>query len=214
MIKLIPFGIIFLVLPESASDLFPGFQIPLWVIFAPGIIPSTCVQESQIVGVYAQRKKLDDARQVMTKNVLAAATVIPGISAEDFLTLRGFEKIAKNYNYDFELKQIRKGNLSAYCRFMGLPSWGTKSMLERRLNSHMDYLLKDDQLLSKEGIDTLTRPQLQQAVEERGMRSLDVDDEQLRRRLDYWIKIHLNEQPIARGLLVFSRMFLLNANYK
>ncbi|KAJ8663808.1 hypothetical protein O0I10_000082 [Lichtheimia ornata] len=202
MLKLIPFGLIFLILPES---------IPLWVIFVPSIIPSTCLQEVQIS---KQRKKLDDARQIMSKNVLAASERIPGLSVQDFLKPRSFEKFAKHYNYDFELAQIHKKNLSAYCRFMGLRGWGTKSMLEQRLTTHMDYLLKDDKLIAQEGIESLSLSDLQQAVEERGMRSIDTDEEQLQRRLEYWIKMHLNEPPIAPGLLIFSRMFLLNANYK
>ncbi|KAI7851004.1 LETM1-like protein-domain-containing protein [Circinella umbellata] len=202
MIKLAPFGLIFLILPES---------IPLFVIFAPGIIPSTCVNESQVL---KQRQKLDEARQRMSSNVLTASHQIGRITPEDFLSLRKFLKIAKGYQYDFELTQISKDNLGAYCRFMGLTSWGTKGMLEKRLNKHLDYLLEDDKLIAKEGVQSLSTPDLQQAVEERGMRSINVDEEQLQRSLDYWISVHLNEQEsIPRGLLVFSRMFLLNANY-
>ncbi|KAI9276774.1 LETM1-like protein-domain-containing protein [Phascolomyces articulosus] len=202
MIKLAPFGLIFLVLPES---------IPFWVIFTPGIIPSTCVTESQVL---KQRQKLEDARQRMSSNVIQASHKIGRISPEDFLSLRKFLKIAKGYHYDFDLPQINKENLGAYCRFMGLKGWGTKGMLEKRLNKHLDYLLEDDKLIAKEGVETLNAPALQQAVEERGMRSIDVNEEQLRRSLDYWIAVHLNDQEsIPRGLLVFSRMFLLNANY-
>ncbi|KAI9466448.1 LETM1-like protein-domain-containing protein [Zychaea mexicana] len=203
MIKLAPFGLIFLVLPES---------IPLFVIFAPGIIPSTCLTESQVL---KQRQKLDEARQRMSSNVIQASHQIGRIAPEDFLSLRKFFKIAKGYHYDFELPQVNKDNLSAYCRFMGLKGWGTKGMLEKRLNKHLDYLLEDDKLIAKEGIESLNMPELQHAVEERGMRSVDVNEEQLRRGLDFWIAVHMNkEQSIPRGLLVFSRIFLLNANYK
>ena len=38
------------------------------------------------------------------------------ITPEDFLSLRKFLKIAKGYQYDFELPQISKDNLGAYCR--------------------------------------------------------------------------------------------------
>lgn len=31
-------------------------------------------------------------------------------------------------------------------RFMGLRDWGTKGMLQRRLDKHMDYLLEDDKV--------------------------------------------------------------------
>ncbi|KAI8138263.1 LETM1-like protein [Fennellomyces sp. T-0311] len=208
MIKLAPFGLIFLVLPES---------IPLFVMFAPGIIPSTCVTESQVcchLLQLKQRQKLDETRQRMSTNVIRSSTHVGRITPEDFLSLRKFLKISKSYEYDFELSQIHRANLAAYCRFMGLKDWGMKGMLEKRLNKHLDYLLEDDKLISQEGVDSLSVAELQNAAEERGMRSLDVSEEQLRRSLDYWITVHLNEQHIPRGLLIFSRMFLLNANYK
>lgn len=45
-------------------------------------------------------------------------------------------------------------------------------------------------------------------------RSVDVSPEQLRKSIRYWISLSLKEDPvIPRGLLVFSRMFLLNASY-
>ncbi|KAG0170700.1 hypothetical protein DFQ28_006667 [Apophysomyces sp. BC1034] len=199
MLKLIPFGIVVLILPES---------IPLLVIFAPGLVPSTCVKESQV------REKVDKARQIMSKNVIQSAEKIGSISPEDFLSVRNFTKLAKGYGYDFDLKRIDRKHLSAYCRFMGLQGWGTQSILKGRINKHMDYLLQDDELIAQEGVETLQLNELQKAVEERGMRSLGADEEHLRRSLKYWMTLHLSEPPVSRGLLVFSRMFLLNANYK
>ncbi|KAF7731280.1 hypothetical protein EC973_000696 [Apophysomyces ossiformis] len=221
MLKLIPFGIVLLVLPES---------IPLLVIFVPGVVPSTCVKESQVVRKkyihgstvaqwtdvipqLKQREKLDKARQIMSKNVIQSAEKIGAISPEDFLSVRKFEKVAKGYEYDFDLQRIDRNHLSAYCRFMGLAGWGTHNILKRRLNKHMDYLLEDDKLLAQEGVEKLPLSELQKAVEERGMRSLGADEQHLRRSLKYWLAVHLSEPSIPRGLLVFSRMFLLNANY-
>ncbi|KAI8096710.1 LETM1-like protein-domain-containing protein [Halteromyces radiatus] len=202
MRKLIPFSIIFLILPES---------IPLFVMFAPGVVPSTCIKDSQI---YKQREKLDKLRQTMSANVLRSAQYVKSISAEDFLSLTKFTKIAKHYDFDFDLDQIDRIHLASYCRFMGLNGWGTRGMLRKRLDRHFDYLKQDDKLISQEGVDSLTLRELQQAIEERGMRSLDLDQHHLRQGLKYWIATHSVEPPIARGLLVFSRMFLLNANYK
>ncbi|CAO3608491.1 unnamed protein product [Cunninghamella blakesleeana] len=199
MRKLIPFSIIFFILPES---------IPLFVMFAPGVVPSTCVTENQMK---KQREKLNKARQIMSANVLKSAEQIKAISPEDFLSLPKFSKIVKHYNYDFELQQIDRSHLSSYCRFMGLSGFGTRKMLQNRLNSHFDYLGQDDKLISNEGVESLTLGELQQASEERGMRSLDVDENHLRQSLKYWLAIQ-SVEPV-RGMLVFSRMFLLNAKY-
>lgn len=74
------------------------------------------------------------------------------------------------------------------------------------------------QLLLKENIvDKLDLKDLSQAVEERGMRSIDLDQDNMRRGLKYWLSLTQPPNPenkIPVGLLVFSRMFLLNANYK
>jgi len=59
--------------------------------------------------------------------------------------------------------------------------------------------------------------ELSHAVEERGMKSVNEDEENLRRGLKYWLSLTQPANPqdrIGSGLLVFSRMFLLNANYK
>ncbi|SAM05606.1 hypothetical protein [Absidia glauca] len=201
MQKLIPFSLIFLILPES---------IPFFVVFVPAVVPSTCVKESQ---VRKQREKRDKLRQTMSANVLKSAENVKGISPEDFLSIPKFAKIAKHYGYDFELNQIDRPHLASYCRFMGLNGYGTRGMLKKRLDKHFEYLKKDDKLLAQEGMESLTLPQLQQAIEERGMRSVDMDQSHLRQGLKYWIASQSIEPPVARGLLVFSRMFLLNAKY-
>lgn len=98
---------------------------------------------------------------------------------------------------------------------MGLSGFGPKSMLKKRLDKHMIYLSKDDQLLQKDGIDSLTFAELQLANEERGMRSLEVSKEHLEKSLAYWLKLSLSKDAtIPPALMVFSRMFLLHSTFK
>ncbi|CAO3687809.1 unnamed protein product [Rhizopus stolonifer] len=152
----------------------------------------------------------------MTMNVLKSAEQVQGIAPEDFLSLSKFQRIAKHYGYDFELSRIDRRHLSSYCRFMGLNDYGTQGILKNRLEKHMNYLKKDDGLLLKEGIDDLNNSQLSFAIEERGMRSLNESDDQMRRALKYWLatsQANSSVQTIPSGLLVFSRMFLLNAKF-
>jgi hypothetical protein len=67
-------------------------------------------------------------------------------------------------------------------------------------------------------VDDLTLRELSHACEERGMRSVNQDEENMRRGLKYWLSLTQPENPVEKvippGLLIFSRMFLLNANYK
>ncbi|KAI7904607.1 LETM1-like protein [Cokeromyces recurvatus] len=213
MRKLIPFGIVFFILPES---------IPLLIMYAPGMIPSTCLTEQQIVKfiyIYQKRReKLDKVRQKMTLNTLKSSEQVEGISPEDFLSRTKFLKIAKHYGYDFELSRIDRRHLSAYCRFMGLNDYGLQFMLKSRLEKHMTYINEDDKLLVKDNyVDKLNLAELKHAVEERGMRSVDEDEDNMRRGLKYWLSLTQPTNPseaiIPPGLLVFSRIFLLNANY-
>jgi len=70
------------------------------------------------------------------------------------------------------------------------------------------------QYIADEGVDELDIAELEQVADERGMRSVDVPPEQLRKSIQYWVGLSLKQDPvIPRGLLVFSRMFLLNATY-
>ncbi|KAI8382362.1 LETM1-like protein [Blakeslea trispora] len=211
MVKLIPFGIVFLILPES---------IPLLVMYVPGMVPSTCLKDSQIVRKTLrdrkQREKLDKIRQKMTMNVLKSAEQVEGIAPEDFLNRHKFQKIAKQYNDDFRLGEIDRRHLSSYCRFMSINDYGPQFVLKRRLQKYMDYLDKDDKLLLQQEntVDQLDEKELSHAVEERGMRSLDREQEEMRRALKYWLSISQQSEPkVSAGLLVFSRMFLLNASY-
>lgn len=206
MIKLIPFGFVFCILPES---------IPLIVMFIPGMVPGTCLKDHQI---QKQREKLDAVRQKMTMNVLKSAEQVEGISPEDFLSLSKFQKISKSYSYDFDLNRIDRRHLSSYCRFMGINDYGTQWILKRRLAKYMNYLNEDDKLLVKDDVvDNLSVKELSHAVEERGMRSVNEGVENMRRGLKYWLSLTQPANPdqvIPPGLLVFSRMFLLNAKYQ
>lgn len=102
-------------------------------------------------------------------------------------------------------------------RFMGINDLGTQGILQKRLAKYMNYLDQDDKLLIKENIDELSIEELSHAVEERGMRSANQEVENMRRGLKYWLSLtqpaNPDHQVIPPGLLVFSRMFLLNANY-
>ncbi|KAI8048938.1 LETM1-like protein-domain-containing protein [Gilbertella persicaria] len=203
MVKLVPFGIVFLILPES---------IPLLVIYAPGMVPSTCLKENQIL---KQRQKLDKVRQKMTHNVLKSAKQLQGvITAEDFMHKAKFQRIAKNFAYDFDLSRIDRRHLSSYCKFMGINDYGPQFILKKRLEKYMNYLDQDDKLLLQDNtVDTLTVQELSHAVEERGMKSVDQQEENMRRALKYWLSASQADPKVPAGLLIFSRMFLLNANY-
>ena len=63
-------------------------------------------------------------------------------------------------------------------------------------------------MIRKEGIDSLTIPELQQANRNRGMRAFGMSEERLRAQLEQWLVLHLQEK-IPSSLLLLSRTIYL-----
>ncbi len=66
----------------------------------------------------------------------------------------------------------------------------------------------DDRMISKEGVDSLTVPELQQACRARGMRALGIPEDRLRYQLAQWLELSLNEK-IPPSLLLLTRVLYL-----
>ncbi|KAG0019101.1 hypothetical protein BGZ81_009936 [Podila clonocystis] len=199
--RMIPFGLVFLLATE---------YIPLIIIFAPQLIPTTCVTPSQLEG---RRKKIHEKRSVMTEKLIRLNR--REITKESLASYNSFMTVSKKYGEAFDYEMIDREHLSSFCKFMGVSGFGPKFMLKKRLGKHMDYIREDDELLQKEGIDGLSFSELQVANEERGMRSLEVSKEHLEKSLAYWLKLSLSkDSTVPPALLVFSRMFLLHSTFK
>lgn len=199
--RMIPFGLVFLLATE---------YIPLIIIFAPQMIPSTCVTPTQLEG---RRKKIHEKRSAMTEKLIRLNR--REITKEGLANYNSFITISKKYGEGFDYNMIDREHLGSFCRFMGLNGFGPKFMLKKRLNKHMMYLKQDDELLQLDGIDSLTFAELQLANEERGMRSMEVSKEHLEKSLAYWLKLSLSKDTdVPPALMVFSRMFLLHSTFK
>jgi LETM1 and EF-hand domain-containing protein 1 len=64
-------------------------------------------------------------------------------------------------------------------------------------------------LIAAEGVDSLTVPELQQACQARGVRTIGASPARLRSELTQWIDLHLN-QKIPSSLLLLSRAFAIS----
>lgn len=60
----------------------------------------------------------------------------------------------------------------------------------------------------KDGVDSLTVSELQQANRARGMRALGVDEQRLKMQLEQWLELHLNKK-VPTSLLLLSRALYL-----
>lgn len=89
---------------------------------------------------------------------------------------------------------------------MNINAFGTDNFLRHTIRNRMSHLEKDDQLIDSEGIDSLTPSELRHACQSRGIRSLKVDEDSLRKELGQWIELHLH-RGLSPTLLILGRAF-------
>lgn len=109
---------------------------------------------------------------------------------------------------DLTLDNMPRMQLVNMCRYMGIPPYGSDNFLRFQLRHKIRVLKEDDQRILWEGIDTLTKMELREACQERGMRSTDLTKDTYKRALQQWIDLSVSKDvPIA--LLIMSRAFFL-----
>ncbi|KAI0051260.1 hypothetical protein FA95DRAFT_1485894 [Auriscalpium vulgare] len=153
LVKLVPFVIIILLLEEV---------IPLIVLYAPFMLPSTCVLPSQRARIETKRREKQRAFALESRELfrpLAQGAPLPSGTP-----------------------------LTALCGMLSLSTFGPPPVRLRRLRSHLDKVAHDDALLIKEGMgDRLTQPELLEALEERGIISDDLTSKTQKARLRWWL---------------------------
>jgi LETM1-like protein len=81
-------------------------------------------------------------------------------------------------------------------------------LLRFQLRLKISNLKQDDQKILWEGIESLTKMELREACQERGMRSTGLSKEAYKRNLQQWLDLSVNKDvPIS--LLIMSRTFFL-----
>jgi len=92
---------------------------------------------------------------------------------------------------------------------MSIPPYGSDNLLRFQLRHRIRSLVEDDQRILWEGINSLTKMELREACQERGMRSTGLSKGEYKRALQQWIDLSVNRNvPIS--LLVMSRIFFLH----
>jgi LETM1 and EF-hand domain-containing protein 1 len=158
-IRLIPFLLILAVIEEI---------IPLVVLYAPFMLPSTCVLPSQRERILLkQRERIEKVAETARpdfKQVLQQgdATVPVGslISGSQLVAMCGY---VHSMLYEFYvLIPIRS--------ILSLSTYGLPALRLNRIKRHLERIAEDDTRLIQEGKDQrLTLPELQEALDERGL---------------------------------------------
>ncbi|KAG9220866.1 hypothetical protein CCMSSC00406_0002534 [Pleurotus cornucopiae] len=157
--KLVPFIIIVLVVEEI---------VPLIAIYAPFMLPSTCILPSQKERIHSQKE-----------------TKALSIAAEYQDTLKQLANEAAEAS-PFSLSRISiPEGFMAICGILRLSTWGPDLLRKRRIRQHLNFIARDDELLAKE--EKLKAEEVRSALEERGLLFSEVSLSEQRRRLNWWL---------------------------
>mmetsp|Transcript_14511 Transcript_14511/g.41763 ORF Transcript_14511/g.41763 Transcript_14511/m.41763 type:complete len:1046 (+) Transcript_14511:61-3198(+) len=117
-------------------------------------------------------------------------------------------KYASYFQDELTLDNMPRMQLVNFCRYMSIPPYGSDNVLRFQLRHRMRMLQEDDQRILWEGIDSLTKMELREACQERGMRSTGLSKEAYKFALQQWLDLSVNRNvPIS--LLIMSRTFFL-----
>lgn len=115
---------------------------------------------------------------------------------------------ATHFKDDLTLDNMPRMQLINMCKYMGIAPYGNDNFLRFQLRYKIRSLKEDDQRILFEGINSLTKMELREACQERGMRSTGLSKVAYKRSLQQWLDLSVNfDVPIS--LLIMSRTYFL-----
>ncbi|KAJ9576530.1 hypothetical protein L9F63_025571, partial [Diploptera punctata] len=199
LFRLVPFSV-FIIVP------FMELLLPLAIKLFPGMLPSTfqTATEKEHKMKQALKVKLEMAKflQQTLDDMAVQGKGRSSKSAKNFLNsspsfgpsgeLASNEEImkfSKLFEDEITLDSLSRPQLTALCHVLR-------------------NLAADDKVIQKEGIESLTPAELQQACRARGMRAYGMSEENLRNQLAQWLELSL-EKKVPPSLLLLSRALFL-----
>jgi hypothetical protein len=118
-------------------------------------------------------------------------------------------RYANFFHDDLTLDNMPRMQIINMCKYMSIPPYGSEAFLRFQLRHRIRVLKEDDQRILWEGINSLTKMELREACQERGMRSTGLSKDAYKYSLQQWLDLSVNKNvPIS--LLVMSRTFFLH----
>ncbi|XP_066994024.2 mitochondrial proton/calcium exchanger protein [Anabrus simplex] len=218
MFRLVPFSV-FIIVP------FMEFLLPVAIKFFPGMLPSTFQTATERDDKLKQslKVKLEMAKflQQTLDDMAVQGTGGRSESAKEFAEFfnkvrssgepasnEEIMKFSKLFEDEITLDSLSRQQLIALCRVLEMQTLGTNNFLRFQLRMKLRSLAADDKMIQKEGIDSLTPAELQQACRARGMRAYGISEARLKSQLAQWLDLSLNEK-VPPSLLLLSRALLL-----
>jgi len=113
-------------------------------------------------------------------------------------------ELSKHFSNELTMENISHEQLVQMCRYMGVPTYYPDTILRYQLQQKLSSIRNDDEMIQREGVSSLSVPELKVALRERGMRAIGVSVNTMRKNLSDWIDLSLKEN-IPPSLLVLSR---------
>ena len=191
MRKLPLFLFILLILEEA---------LPLVVIWAPSLLPSTCILPNQLIKIrMGEEVKRAEAVQALKqaeslKEVLPVIHESGGRGAKPTQPHSG-EEAAKL------LDRFSSEELTQLAKIFSLSTWGGSAMIRRRLDSHIAYIRSDDQLMCVDSLNSIPQhvDALAKACGERGLRCTGIEHREMFESLRAWLR-YTTRNPDTRTL--------------
>lgn len=220
LFRLLPFSV-FIIVP------FMEFLLPVALKLFPSMLPSTFQTTSDKDAKVKKELKVKLEMAKFLQNTLDEMAVkkrgeAHSHNAKEFAefcekiresgedaTSEEILKFSKLFEDEITLDSLTRPQLTALCRLLELQPIGTNNFLRFQLRMKLRSLKADDQMIQKEGIDSLTVAELQAASRARGMRAMGLPESKLRYQLAQWLDLSLNEN-IPPSLLLLSRAMLLS----
>ncbi|XP_043460850.1 mitochondrial proton/calcium exchanger protein [Leptopilina heterotoma] len=216
--RLIPFSV-FIIVP------FMEFLLPIAIKLFPGLLPSTFQTASE------KEDKLKKALKVKIEMAKFLQKTLNEMSVQSsdhrsekakefsdfFYKVRSTGSVASNeeiikfsklFEDEITLDSLSRQQLIALCRVLDVQTLGTTNFLRFLLRMRLRSLAADDRLIEKEGVESLTRAELQQACRARGMRAYGMPENKLRDQLSQWLDLSLVKK-VAPSLLLLSRALMV-----
>ncbi|KAJ8683644.1 hypothetical protein QAD02_019436 [Eretmocerus hayati] len=218
MFRLIPFSV-FIIVP------FMEFLLPLAIKIFPGMLPSTFQTSTEKEDKLKQALKVKIEMAKFLQKTLDEMAVQASDHrsekakefSEFFYKVRQSGTVASNeeimkfsklFEDEITLDSLSRQQLIALCRVLDVQTLGTTNFLRFLLRMKLRSLAADDRLIEKEGVDILTRTELQQACRARGMRAYGLSEQKLREQLSQWLDLSLNKK-VPPSLLLLSRALMV-----
>ncbi|XP_008200628.2 mitochondrial proton/calcium exchanger protein [Tribolium castaneum] len=218
MFRLVPFSV-FIIVP------FMELLLPVFIKFFPGMLPSTFQTKTEKENKIKQNLKIkiemakflqetlddmalqhkdhkSDRAKEFTDWFQKVRTSGEQVSNEEIM------KFSKLFEDEITLDSLSRSQLIALCRVLEVQTLGTNNFLRFQLRMKLRTLAADDKMIQKEGVESLTLGEVQQACRARGMRAYGVSEERLRSQLKQWLDLSLNEK-VPPSLLLLSRAMML-----